>query len=136
MRLHIVGTDDDRAYTAHIRRLAAADPAWITLHENLARADLAALLARQRYGIHAMEGEHFGIAVAEMVRAGCIVFVPRTGGPIEIVGADERLRFGSPDGRRSPDRHDELIERCAAGDADGAAAVAFETWHSLPASPE
>lgn len=48
----------------------------------------------------------------------------------------ERLRFGSPDGRRSPDRHDELIERCEAGDADGAAAVAFETWHSLPASPE
>ena len=28
-------------------------------------------------------------------------------------------------------RHDELIRLCAAGDADGAAAVAFDTWHSL-----
>jgi glycosyltransferase involved in cell wall biosynthesis len=97
VRLHVAGTDDDRAYTARIRRLAAADGAWITLHENLARPDLVALLARQRYGIHAMADEHFGIAVAEMVRAGSIVFVPRTGGPIEIVGDDDRLLFGSPD---------------------------------------
>ena len=97
VRLHVVGTDDDPAYTARIRRLAAANAAWITLHENLARADLVALLARQRYGIHAMEGEHFGIAVAEMVRAGCIVFVPRRGGPIEIVGDDDRLLFSSLD---------------------------------------
>ena len=95
VRLHVVGTDDDPAYTASIRRLAAADAAWITLHENLARAELVALLARQRYGIHAMAREHFGIAVAEMVRAGCVVFVPRTGGPIEIVGDDDRLLFGS-----------------------------------------
>jgi len=97
VRLHLVGTDDDTGYTARIRRLAAADAAWITLHENLARPDLAALLARQRYGVHAMAGEHFGIAVAEMIRAGCVVFVPRTGGPIEIVGDDDRLLFSSLD---------------------------------------
>jgi glycosyltransferase involved in cell wall biosynthesis len=97
VRLHLVGTDDDARYTERIRRLAAADAAWITLHEDLARSDVAALLARQRYGIHAMGGEHFGIAVAEMVRAGCIVFVPRTGGPIEIVGDDDRLLFSSLD---------------------------------------
>ena len=48
----------------------------------------------------------------------------------------ERVRFASTDGRRSPDRHDELIRLCAAGDAEGAAAVAFETWHSLPVTPE
>lgn len=96
VRLHVVGTDDDPTYTARIRRLAADHVAWITLHENLAREQLVALLARQRYGIHAMEGEHFGIAVAEMARAGCIVFVPRAGGPIEIVGDDDRLLFGSP----------------------------------------
>ena len=39
-------------------------------------------------------------------------------------------------GRRSPDRHEELIRRCAAGDVDGAAAVAFETWHSLPTTAD
>jgi len=48
----------------------------------------------------------------------------------------ERVRFASADGLRSPDRHDELIRLCAAGDVDGAAAVAFETWHSLPTSAD
>ena len=48
----------------------------------------------------------------------------------------ERVRFASADGRRSPDRHEEFIRLCAAGDTDGAAAVAFDTWHSLPVSPD
>ncbi|MCF6506624.1 GntR family transcriptional regulator [Blastococcus sp. MG754426] len=44
----------------------------------------------------------------------------------------ERLRFGSLRGRASATRHEELIRLCAAGDVDGAAAVAYDTWHSLP----
>lgn len=48
----------------------------------------------------------------------------------------ERLRFSSPGGRASLARHDELIRLCAAGDADQAAAVAFDTWHSLPTVEE
>lgn len=44
----------------------------------------------------------------------------------------ERLRFSTLDGRASVRRHDELIRLCEAGDADRAAAVAFDTWHSLP----
>jgi DNA-binding GntR family transcriptional regulator len=44
----------------------------------------------------------------------------------------ERLRFSSLGGHASLARHDELIRLCAAGDADQAAAVAFDTWHSLP----
>jgi hypothetical protein len=31
-------------------------------------------------------------------------------------------------------RHDELIRLCAEGDEAAAAAVAFDTWHSLEAS--
>ena len=46
----------------------------------------------------------------------------------------ERLRFSSQEGRASLVRHDELIRLCAAGDAEGAAAVAFDTFHSLPAT--
>jgi DNA-binding GntR family transcriptional regulator len=45
----------------------------------------------------------------------------------------ERLRFASLGGRASVARHDDLIRLCAGGDVDGAAAVAFDTWHSLPA---
>lgn len=48
-----------------------------------------------------------------------------------VVRRAERLRFAS-NGRPSVDAHINLISMCAAGDADGAAAVAFETWHSLP----
>lgn len=44
----------------------------------------------------------------------------------------ERLRFASHDGHASLARHDELIRLCAARDAEGAVAVAFDTWHSLP----
>ena len=46
----------------------------------------------------------------------------------------ERLRFGSLRGRASIAQHDELIRLCAAGDVEGAAAVAFDTWHSLPSA--
>jgi DNA-binding GntR family transcriptional regulator len=44
----------------------------------------------------------------------------------------ERLRFSASEGRASVRRHEELIRLCAAGDAEGAAAVAFDTFHSLP----
>jgi DNA-binding GntR family transcriptional regulator len=43
----------------------------------------------------------------------------------------ERLRFGTLGGRASVRLHDRLIELCAAGDADAAAAVSTETWHAL-----
>lgn len=47
----------------------------------------------------------------------------------------ERLRFSSLGGRTSVTRHDRLVRLLAHGDSDGAAAVAFDTWHSLP-TPE
>ena len=49
-----------------------------------------------------------------------------------VVRRAELLRFSSRDGRESVKRHDALIRLCAAGDADGAAAVAWDTFHSLP----
>ncbi|MFC8193570.1 GntR family transcriptional regulator [Cellulomonas sp. NPDC057328] len=51
-----------------------------------------------------------------------------------LVRRAERLRFGSQDGRASVTQHDELIRLCAAGDAEAAAAVAYDTWHSLPSA--
>ena len=46
--------------------------------------------------LHGMREEHFGMAPAEMARAGVIVWVPNGGGQMEIVGdepgADVRLR--------------------------------------------
>lgn len=48
-----------------------------------------------------------------------------------VVRRAERLQFSSQGGRDSVDRHDELIRLCTAGDAERAAAVAFDTWHRL-----
>jgi glycosyltransferase involved in cell wall biosynthesis len=97
LRLRIVGHEDDRRYAARVRRAAATQGDWISFHIDLSRDELVRLLARQRYGIHGMVGEHFGIAPAEMLRAGCIPFVPGDGGTEEIVGGDERLIYRSPD---------------------------------------
>jgi DNA-binding GntR family transcriptional regulator len=49
-----------------------------------------------------------------------------------LVRRAERLRF-STDGHASVEPHARLIELMAAGDVPGAAAVAFEIWHTLPA---
>ncbi|MGC5172527.1 GntR family transcriptional regulator [Microbacterium sp. DT81.1] len=49
-----------------------------------------------------------------------------------LVRRAELLRF-SGDGRTPVERHDRLIELLAAGDAEGAASVNFDIWHSLPA---
>jgi DNA-binding GntR family transcriptional regulator len=43
----------------------------------------------------------------------------------------ERLRFSSLTGRGSVALHAGLIQRCRAGDADGAAAVSWDTWQTL-----
>ncbi len=48
-----------------------------------------------------------------------------------VVRRAERLRFRG-DGQASVERHDRLIGLLASGDADEAAAVAFDIWHSLP----
>ncbi len=51
----------------------------------------------------------------------------------------ERLRFASTEGHDSVTRHARLIDLCAAGDAEGAAALAEQTWQTLtvevPRSP-
>jgi glycosyltransferase involved in cell wall biosynthesis len=97
VRMHIVVTSfgEPRDYVAFLRALVQANSSWVTLHADLPRGELAALATRQRYGMHAQVDEHFGMAVAEMLRAGCIPFVHDSGGPPEIVGHDSRLIYES-----------------------------------------
>lgn len=97
IRLHFVGTRGEPTYTERILRLIEAERAWVTLHENIARSELVSLVARQRYGIHTMAEEHFGMGVAEMVRAGNIVWVPNGGGQVEILDREPALLFRRDD---------------------------------------
>jgi glycosyltransferase involved in cell wall biosynthesis len=132
VQLCIVGTPGPRRYYRHIRARADAAGGWITLRENLTRAELLDLLPRYRYGIHGMREEHFGMAPAEMAAAGCIVFLPNGGGQVEIVNGDARLVFDTPGdavGRivrvlESPEERQSLREMLAAR-AEGFSAEHF-----------
>ncbi len=88
----LIGHSDEPAYGARLEEMAATRP-WFRLMRDVNRQQLLSELARHRYGIHPMEEEHFGIAPAELQRAGCLTFVRNSGGPVEIVGGDERLTF-------------------------------------------
>ncbi len=97
IRLHLVGTRAPgrvgAAYFTGLRKLVDENRDWVELHEDLPRAVLLDLLGRCRFGIHALTGEHFGIAPAEALMAGCIPFVHNSGGQVEIVGRDPRLCY-------------------------------------------
>jgi glycosyltransferase involved in cell wall biosynthesis len=97
--LTIVGTWDrhSRRYFRALTSLAASLGSWIDFRDNLSRDEVRALMASHRYGIHGMREEHFGMAPAELARAGTIVWVPCGGGQMEIVGREPSLMYESVD---------------------------------------
>lgn len=97
VQLHIVGEADGSAYARHIASLAESRADWIRMHGERGDEEKRRLLASCRHGIHACPFEGFGIAVAEMVLAGCVPFVPATGGAAEIVGHNPALCWSQPD---------------------------------------
>ena len=97
--LTIIGTWDRHARRHRDRlfdRARSLGP-WITFRQNISRDEIRALMATYRYGIHGMREEHFGMAPAELARAGCIVWVPRGGGQMEVVGGEPALMYDSED---------------------------------------
>jgi glycosyltransferase involved in cell wall biosynthesis len=90
--LTLIAHPDDPKYERRIADLAKSRP-WFRILSNLTRAQLVQEIAQHRYGIHTMVEEHFGIGVAEILRAGAIPFVHNSGGPVEIVGGCPNLRF-------------------------------------------
>jgi len=97
LQLTLIGTPDDQTYERAVRQAAKRHGEWVRLRTNLSREELDQAIATHRYGIHAAVEEHFGIAIAQMLRGGCIPFVHATGGPTEIIGDMPGLRFGSDD---------------------------------------
>jgi glycosyltransferase involved in cell wall biosynthesis len=102
--LSLLGHREDRRCEARLRALAATRP-WLRILTDLSRAELLAEVAAHRYGLHTTVDEHFGIAPAEILEAGCLPFVHNSGGPPEIVGAHPALVF---------DTAAEAVERLAA----------------------
>jgi glycosyltransferase involved in cell wall biosynthesis len=94
LALHVIGTTEDPIYVDRLRA-AAAENEWLHVHANLPREEMLRIVSEQRYGLHGLPGEHFGIGPAELVRAGCVTFVPTLGGPAEIVGRRRELLFAN-----------------------------------------
>lgn len=99
LRLTIIGTTDRHArrYFNELTALASSLGSWIEFRQDLSRDEVRQLMATHRYGMHGMREEHFGMAPAELVRAGQIVWVPRGGGQMEIVGEEPLLMFNTDD---------------------------------------
>jgi len=97
LQLTIVGTWDrhNERYLASLRALARSLGDWIQFRRDISREELRELMGSHRYGIHGMREEHFGMAPAEMARAGIIVWVPGGGGQMEIVGREPALMYDS-----------------------------------------
>jgi len=97
--LTIVGTWDRHArrYRDRLTALAAELGPWIQFKQDLPRDEVRALMATHRYGIHGMREEHFGMAPAELARAGCVVWVPRGGGQMEVVAHEPALMYDTED---------------------------------------
>jgi len=93
IHLHIIGPVRDKAYAAQILRLCELNQEWLFFEGLISRSDLVNFIARHRFAIHGMEHEHFGIAVAEAAKGGCIVFIPNGGGQREIVDFDYRVIY-------------------------------------------
>ena len=95
--LIIVGSPVDPEYSARIRRFAARDRHWIEFREDLPRPAIDRLMGECRYGLQAMEDEHFGMATAELARAGCLVFPHHSGGSPEVVNDEPALLWRTED---------------------------------------
>jgi glycosyltransferase involved in cell wall biosynthesis len=94
--LVICGQRDDRRYERRLRAMASSRP-WVELLLDAPRETMLERAGACRYGIHVMPQEHFGIALAEMLRLGLVCFAHSDGGTAEILGNDQRLLFDSPE---------------------------------------
>jgi glycosyltransferase involved in cell wall biosynthesis len=97
VHLHIIGPVGDSDYVRRVRAAQGEHSTWVFLEGSLERARMTEMITRHRFGIHGMLQEHFGIAVAEMAKAGCIVFLPCGGGQPEIVDHDSRVVYVNDD---------------------------------------
>lgn len=120
LHLHLIGSIEESPYGRMVRRLCAENSTWVFAEGQKAGDQKARLLTGHRFGIHACRWEAFGISVAEMVKAGCIPFVPDSGGQVEIVDEPSLCYRDADDAvakidglLRNEARQHELSVRCA-----------------------
>jgi glycosyltransferase involved in cell wall biosynthesis len=96
IHVHILGnTGLDQEYIKKVERAAKENSSWIFYDGKVTREKLTSIVSSHKYGISGKKFEHFGIAIAEMVKAGCITFVNNDGGQVDIVNQEELLIYNS-----------------------------------------
>ena len=95
VRLRVIGGLDANQYARKIQQLAAELP-WVVLEGSVSDERKKEIMRSSRYAIHGAEGEAFGIAVGELLKAGCLTFASACGGPAEILD-HEALLYQSDD---------------------------------------
>jgi glycosyltransferase involved in cell wall biosynthesis len=98
VHFHVVGPPDTEfpEYYERVEKRAAATE-FVSLEGELWGDELMRMLQTHRYGINGAKREQFGIAIAEMIAAGMLPFVPDSGGQTVLVNGDESLTFGDTD---------------------------------------
>lgn len=89
--LHIVGSGTGEYADAVRDRCKATE--FAVYEGRLSNEALFNLFARNKYGIHGFPHEHFGIALAQMVMAGCLCFAPAGGGQAELLANRSEILY-------------------------------------------
>jgi len=91
IHLHIIGRayDSRSDYSSLIKELCAENKEWCFFEGEMYGQKKLDFIASHKYGISGRSYEPWGIAVAEMAKAGCVVFVPNGGGQLEIVDSPD-----------------------------------------------
>jgi len=85
IHLHIIGESGNLEYINELRGLCKRNSDWVFMEGGIFGRRKLEFIAQHKFGINGCEKEAFGIGVAEMIKAGCIVWVPNGGGQVEIV---------------------------------------------------
>lgn len=94
IKLHLCGKIESDTYGNTVSQLCRRHADWIILEGLVSGAKKSRILTHCRFGIQMRGAEPFGISVAEMIKAGAIVFAPAQGGQVEILG-DPSLLFST-----------------------------------------
>ena len=97
IRLHLCGEVGDDLYGRRIAQLCSERADWIISEGMVSGVRKTEILSHCRFGIQTCSAEGFGISVAEMVKAGAIVFANSDGGQAEILGHPELLFINTKD---------------------------------------
>jgi glycosyltransferase involved in cell wall biosynthesis len=94
VHLHVIGRRGPAAAAREIEELCRRHADWVHLEGEMYGPEKERFVAGHKYGISGCRSEAFGIAVAEMVKAGCLVWAPDGGGQTEILAHPELIYAG------------------------------------------